>query len=1404
METGGAADGAVAAADGAADGAAASAEGGGAADGGSASRRAYQNRLCAPISKEDDRCTWLVVGPVLSGDRVDPAEFTFSALVVSKPGLSAREVFARAVAPLIKRGKFSSRAEAVHSLRLLARCTPLDDDDGVEEPSWDGLGEDVSDVDCLRVLDRTLRVSGDAVSRRRSDGHVTIQSIGRVRDHPWVKNGVEAQNKRVAKHAVGRAMGTSGFDRLPVLVQRRAVAGEGSGVFFFLRRATEMVDPSSDEEGEEGGPRKRARRRDAGYGQKVPRMLPTSRRVRKIIRQAIDDPTTVPHAMLTLGADSSVRVWRYVLGSATKGARWYVLSDGTRKRLAAPHHRRSRKKGKHDGDGGGELSDAVDAAAVARDPAAELRARLRITRSTYHEDVTDEEELYGGASASGGRHRRGTELVVAVEFDAVHCLRRAFRAAKPLTEAEVQRAPAAVTLAGDGGPVRRTSMTILTLTVSSPLLSSGRTPLIPVLFILGGEQALHSAVGERLRERLIVALKETYMVPIKSADTAAASTPPLSPPHWSPPPRPAAPLPVSPLPVAPLPSLPAHFPVSPPPPWPPPPPPLPPSPSTPHPGSRSGWTFAPFRLPFLLWLCGDFAMISHLLTLTGGGDVNRCPFRWPCLPKGFLSGALLDGEAGCARDGSRLAAHWELVVWSLSRWCTLRRSAWRASGGYIRWACAGCQRDLVALSSSAATLSCPHESCPLFEEPRALLVQPIAYTPLSDVYRLLRRRMGGPRGYPLLGEIPFRIQAPVLHCVGKISKCLMYFLLALLTPSYRDAARQKIYSLLGRSNLGAMYLREFARLGAMVVAAPGVLGDGFDVDSGVVMMLQLSQLLTASWRRAISSQAAVERERAAATLQLSASLLAPLYAALKPFDPETKKAGVFNLYLHTALSHVRQSVGEAFPTLAMICDDNIEGKIAEMNRYFNRRTNNVSSGQSVTNKQALDPLEFNEHNGRSAAEQMLFTTEIVVCPCICRVGASLMDDIKAVVRYASRDRSLSVNVYPSAPLPTTMAVIDAQAAVMAAATAAATAERATEAAAAASVAAGSTVGEGRAAATSAAAVSWAEQSTAGATEAASRAEAALVEIVGMAPLLLLVDSVPDEVRQDKTPNLQKSIEHTMQEELEAAQRRVSVCVCGLMTGAVASDVACKAMAKVVAAQEEALSRSNESSFTAAAAAAVSTTAAAAAPATPTAPATPATAAAAAAAAATKAAAAKTALAVAIQREPDWVAVGEDELLPTDLMPDKEDPVEGDRCYRLDELELTDSDADADADGEDDAGFAVVDPAGSGYGAFMLQAATDEDTIASVLPSADVVDFVLGTTPRVPDTPGTEELCNKLSEDLMMMQLFIERMRGPDFLAWARRDGAILRDMVRAAERLRHTFLSKLIELRGRGSEVATA
>jgi len=81
---------------------------------------------------------------------------------------------------------------------------------------------------------------------------------------------------------------------------------------------------------------------------------------------------------------------------------------------------------------------------------------------------------------------------------------------------------------------------------------------------------------------------------------------------------------------------------------------------------------------------------------------------------------------------------------------------------FARCAFAASERDMVASSSSTSTLSCPVASCTLFREQQVVLLQTIAYTPLSDVYRLLRCHMGEQRGYSPLGDIPYRIQAPGL------------------------------------------------------------------------------------------------------------------------------------------------------------------------------------------------------------------------------------------------------------------------------------------------------------------------------------------------------------------------------------------------------------------------------------------------------------------------------------------------------------------------------------------------------------------------------------------------------------------------------------------------------------------
>lgn len=1023
----------------------------------------------------------------------------------------------------------------------------------------------------------------------------------------------------------------------------------------------------------------------------------------------------------------------------------------------------------------------------------------------------------------------GRELVLAVEFDAVFALQRAFREdAKPALLKDIEQSPAALTLAGDGGPVRRTSMTIFTLTASSSLLRKGRTALIPILVILGGEQAVHSAVGERLRERVKAALLADYSVPVRRprdvpmatgtarsasagverfSTTVEASATPSGAPH-------------APANIAP--TMPDTHPAL--------------ATVLAAPATDLPWSTAALRFLFLLRLCGDFAMIAHFLTLTGCSDGSRCPYSWPCLPASYLSVALLTAVSGRSRDGSLLSAHWELVVWGLARWCTLRGGRWKTIGGRLVWSCAACKRNLVGYSTSGKTVACTAPLCPMQGKAKAELLQRHAYTPLSDVFRLLRRRLGGPRGYPLVGDIPFLVQAPVMHCCGKLGKCVIYFMLALLPETHQARARRKIYALLGRSNTGAMYLREFGRLGAMVIALPGVLGANISLDTGAVLMLRLCQLLTASWRRALVAKSTVERERAAAALQVAAALLAPLYAALKPHDPVTKKAGVLNLYLHTAMAHVRQTLGNASPLLRFISDDHIEGTIADMNRYFRLRTNNVSRGQSVVNKQALIPPEFKGEKEVKTAEKMLFTKDIAVCPCVTKIGLPTVASFEAVVRFACSESELSVTVAESAAVtsPKQMALVaSAKAAVTAATEAAAVASDAKDVAVAAeknstaptSVDEMGTVEPGANVADALSAERAFVAANEAAKAAAKVAEEALVVVFRFAPLLIKLHAGADEVAPNLQPMNVRGMDGELQEKLEATQRRIHMCLCGALTGgAPAASVIARTAMEATAAARAAATANNSSRSPADADETVnaglnhtehvgcprdSTTGTAT---------------------RTAGGAEEAMLGGAAAVEANWYGSahdeeagdghwydddefpgggsrmeaggasrgdqGEDIVLPDDEHPDLDTPVHGDRSYQLDDLELTDS----DNEGDEGAAAAVaatntgVGSAEHSTGNFLLQLAIEDANLALALPATAVVDVVLGGTVHTPGSLEASTMRCRLEEELTMMELFITRMRTPDFESWARKDGVLLRDVALAAERLRHTLLTKMVAL----------
>jgi len=152
------------------------------------------------LSNEEGKRTWVVIGPITKP--VDPETVRFDAHVVAHPRWTGREVFARFVSALVSRERYSSVAAAHESLKILARSPRLEDDDGLEEPSWFGLvglGRDSTTTECNRVVARG-RLAVPKNNGRREKGDVTSTVIGDGSHHPWSRYGVELDHTRVASH----------------------------------------------------------------------------------------------------------------------------------------------------------------------------------------------------------------------------------------------------------------------------------------------------------------------------------------------------------------------------------------------------------------------------------------------------------------------------------------------------------------------------------------------------------------------------------------------------------------------------------------------------------------------------------------------------------------------------------------------------------------------------------------------------------------------------------------------------------------------------------------------------------------------------------------------------------------------------------------------------------------------------------------------------------------------------------------------------------------------------------------------------------------------------------------------------------------------------------------------------
>lgn len=877
--------------------------------------------ICTRKGTDRGLSTFEIVGPVLGG-YIDASAFTHVVSVRAHASFSCREVYARACTRLVHHGMYSSLSATYLSVRLVGRnINVAESEASMAEPSWDDVEPDtMKNQDARKVLCKaksTARASGS----HPITGRVTVMSVIGAIDHPWRLHAQRARDRRVARHAIGFYR-----RRVSQIVRRdvRVVRAIGAGACARLRRALELEDRVGTS---------RARRDKVSHGRSMPKVLPSRSDYAAMKRRAVEVETGVPHRLWTFDANDVVKVWTFVTDSASASQRMYSGVDGRRMRLVSSGTKRTMQGYSR---GGNAAPDDEHLAFVVGDDD-DLLADLRAATTSYLVSMDGNERL----------------KVAAVHFDGCSLVQRAIDFGLDSTYTRnPQSASNVITIAADGGPVCRRTLTVVTVTLAAEYLIQNQSPLMPMVYILSGEESLHKCIGHTLQHAIKDVMDAHYTVP------------------WTRYPRDD-------------------------------------ETSREAPAVREIVAVRPAET---LRLVGDFCMIHHLLGLTGGSDKLRCPAGWPC--RVLMHPSDSSWSLVRPRTVAMVLNHWEQTIWSLSRWCALRPAGWVANDGVVGVVCRGCKHLIPYQTDNGSHLICREDACPMFGQLQAETLPTLPRTVMADALRAARRIFGGVRGPPAVPNVPIVAQDPVLHCTSDIAKKLVYMHIALLTRTEADVARLAVHELEGKTNMGSLYGREFRSLVAKILARPEALGA--PIDSALLQMLALSQLLAASWRMAVGRGSQPHREAAAAVMELAAKLLSPLFATFKPLDPETSDRGVRNLYLHTAAAHARSHVGLNAPPVPLVSDDDIEGVIHHLNTYFKTRTSNVSRVEALTDMHALSTFVSSRQAIRFVAESSIYTSSVCVCSCVAALSPVVAADMAVAETLAEKDEVLSVRKTPGA------------------------------------------------------------------------------------------------------------------------------------------------------------------------------------------------------------------------------------------------------------------------------------------------------------------------------------------------------------------------------------------------------
>lgn len=400
-------------------------------------------------------------------------------------------------------------------------------------------------------------------------------------------------------------------------------------------------------------------------------------------------------------------------------------------------------------------------------------------------------------------------------------------------------------------------------------------------------------------------------------------------------------------------------------------------------------------------------MLHNVSGMTGGNDDDRCPFRVGCRKHHFLQ-PRHHGLARAARTMEVMEGQWELAVIIMANWAAAEGGVVSFQEGEALIKCPVCARGIPYSSENVkgtGVVYCRDALCWGADRPVSVLAA-ISYTAMCDAFSACRRLAGGVRAYPLLRGLEVQLQAPVLHCTGFIAKLLVYFILACLPEDVAERSRRVISAITAKGNVQSLYLREFRELVAATVACPAIFTE--DLDPAFYAMLQLVQLINAAWRAALTDPTDVDRSGAAATAQLAASVLGPLYLQLKPMDPVTKDSHVSSLYLHTPMVHLREQVAASRTGVALVSDDNMEGHLRGVGRYLYNNANNAPQAALLSDLAAVSDASLGFVTARSHPSSLVFTKELHVCPCWTSLADGGTADFNAIRELVEKDPELTL------------------------------------------------------------------------------------------------------------------------------------------------------------------------------------------------------------------------------------------------------------------------------------------------------------------------------------------------------------------------------------------------------------